>query len=214
LTELGTDLVQRWDYGRPNLFVNTPDILHESLQHGGPSMFALRAALAATLSPAWGVYSGYELFENQPLREVSEEYLNSEKYELRARDYAAALAQGRSLEPWLTKLNHIRRAHPALQQMRTLHFHYIDNPALLAYSKKDPATGDTVVVVVTLNPHAPEEGTLWLDLAALGFSDQDQLVVSDEVTGENWDWGAVNYIRLDPARAVAHIVDIRRKSPG
>jgi len=123
--------------------VNTPDILHESLQVGGPGMFALRATLAATLSPTWGVYSGFELYEHEPVRPGSEEYLNSEKYELRPRDYAGALADGRSLQPWLGRLNEIRRAHPALQQLRTLRFHHIDNDALIAYSKQDPETGDT-----------------------------------------------------------------------
>ncbi|MDX6275928.1 MAG: hypothetical protein QOJ72_56, partial [Nocardioidaceae bacterium] len=175
LTEFGEDLRDHWDEGRPNLFVNTPDILPEHLQVGGPEMFALRAALAATLSPTWGVYSGYELYEHKAVRPGSEEYLDSEKSELRPRDFGAALAEGRSLEPWLARLNEIRRAHPALQQMRTLHFHHVDQDALIAYSKQDPATGDTVVVVVSLDPHESREGTLWLDLPALGFDPGDQL---------------------------------------
>ena len=107
-------------------------------------MFAIRAALAATLSPTWGVYSGFELYEHEPQEPGSEEYLHSEKFELRPRDWAAALEEGRSLEPWITRLNEIRRAHPALQQMRTLRFHDVDHDALVAYSKRDPATGDTV----------------------------------------------------------------------
>ena len=101
LTEFGEQIAEHADYARPNLFVNTPDILHESLQHGGPGMFAIRAALAATMSPTWGVYSGYELFEHRAVREGSEEYLDSEKYELRPRDFDAALADGESLEPFL-----------------------------------------------------------------------------------------------------------------
>ncbi|QWF82682.1 maltotransferase domain-containing protein [Amycolatopsis sp. CA-230715] len=214
LIEFGVDLVEHADVGRPNLFVNTPDILHESLQRGGPGMFALRAALAATLSPTWGVYSGYELFEHVPVREGSEEYLNSEKYQLRPRDFATALAEGRSLEPWLTKLNAVRRAHPALHQLRTLRFHHVDNDALLAYSKQDPATGDTVVVVVTLDPYAPQEGTVWLDLPSLGFEWHERLIAHDEVTGDTWDWGQANYVRLEPWRAVAHIVGIRRRLAG
>ncbi|WP_236795102.1 alpha-1,4-glucan--maltose-1-phosphate maltosyltransferase [Amycolatopsis sp. GM8] len=211
LVEFGVDLVEHWDVGRPNLFVNTPDILHESLQRGGPGMFALRAALAATMSPTWGVYSGYELYECQPVRDGSEEYLNSEKYELRPRDFADALAQGRSLEPWITKLNAIRRAHPALQQMRTMRFHHVDNGGLIAYSKQDPATGDTVVVVATLNPYGAEEGTLWLDLPSLGFGWHDRLIAHDEVTGETWDWGQANFVRLEPWRAVAHVVSLQRR---
>jgi starch synthase (maltosyl-transferring) len=210
LVEFGLDLLAHVDEGRPNLFVNTPDILHESLQRGGPGTFALRAALAATLSPAWGVYSGYELYEHEPVRAGSEEYLNSEKYQLRPRDFAGALAEGRSLEPWLRKLNEIRRAHPALQQLRTLRFHHIDNDALLAYSKQDPETGDTVVTVVSLNPFGPEEGTLWLDLPSLGLHWDDRLLAHDEVTGETWTWGQANYVRLEPWRAVAHVVGIRR----
>ncbi|MEU4524060.1 maltotransferase domain-containing protein [Amycolatopsis sp. NPDC024027] len=214
LIDFAIDLREHWNEGRPNLFVNTPDILHESLQRGGPGMFALRAALAATISPTWGVYSGYELFEHVPVREGSEEYLDSEKYQLRPRDFERALAEGRSLEPWLAKLNAVRRAHPALQQMRTLHFHHIDNDALLAYSKQDPATGDTVVTVVTLDPYGPQEGTLWLDTAALGFEAHERLIAHDAVTGDTWDWGPANYVRLEPWRAVAHVVSVRRRLAG
>ncbi|GAB3142453.1 DUF3416 domain-containing protein [Amycolatopsis stemonae] len=214
LIDFAVDLREHWNEGRPNLFVNTPDILHESLQRGGPGMFALRAALAATISPTWGVYSGYELFEHVPVREGSEEYLDSEKYQLRPRDFERALAEGRSLEPWIAKLNAVRRAHPALQQMRTLHFHHVDNDALLAYSKQDPATGDTVVTVVTLDPYGPQEGTLWLDTAALGFEAHERLIAHDEVTGDTWDWGQANYVRLEPWRAVAHVVSVRRRLAG
>jgi starch synthase (maltosyl-transferring) len=210
LIEFGQEIVAHADEGRPNLFVNTPDILHASLQYGGPSMFATRAVLAATFSPSWGVYSGYELFEYEAVREGSEEYLNSEKYELRPRDYERALAEGRSLEPWLTRLNTVRAAHPALQQLRTLHFHQTDNDALLAYSKRDPGTGDTVVVVVTLDPEHVQEGTVSLDLPALGRDWHDRLVVHDEVTGATWEWGQSNYIRLDPTQAVAHILAVAR----
>jgi starch synthase (maltosyl-transferring) len=211
LIEFGEDLRDHWDEARPNLFVNTPDILHESLQHGGPGMFALRAALAATLAPTWGVYSGYELYEYEAAKPGSEEYLNSEKYQLRPRDYARALADGRSLEPWLRKLNHIRKAHPALQQMRTLKFQHIDNDALLAFSKRDPETGDTVVVVVSLDPNGGQDGTLYLDLPALGFDWHERVIAHDEVTGETWDWGQANYVRLEPWRAIAHVVSLQRR---
>lgn len=212
LTEFGEDHRDHWDIGRPNLFVNTPDILPEHLQVGGPSMFAIRAALAATLAPTWGVYSGFELYEHEAVRPGSEEYLDSEKYELRPRDFDKALADGESLQPWLTRLNEIRRAHPALQQMRTLHFHHIDHDALMVYSKQDPATGDTVLVVVSLDPHESREGTMWLDLPALGFAPGDRLIAHDEVTGETYDWGESNYVRLDPLRAVAHIVSLTRRT--
>ncbi|GAA3014764.1 alpha-1,4-glucan--maltose-1-phosphate maltosyltransferase [Actinokineospora diospyrosa] len=210
LIDFGVELVEHADEARPNLFVNTPDILHESLQVGGPAMFAIRAALAATLAPTWGVYSGFELYEHQPAHPGSEEYLDSEKYQLRPRDYAGALAEGRSLQPWITRLNAIRRAHPALQQLRTLRFHHVDNDALLAYSKTDPETGDTVVVLVTLDPRAPQEGTLWLDLAALGLDPDTAHAAYDEVSGQTWRWGQANYVRLDPWASVAHIVHIRR----
>jgi starch synthase (maltosyl-transferring) len=208
LTEFGNDIPALADFRRPNLFVNTPDILHEVLQHNGPGMFAIRAVLAATMGPAWGVYSGYELFEHRAVREGSEEYLDSEKYELRPRDYAAAVAEGRSLEPFITQLNAIRRLHPALQQLRTIYFHGIDNEALMAYSKFDPATGDCVLVVVTLNAFGPEEGILWLDMAALGMDPYERFWVRDEITGDEYQWGQSNYIRIDPGRAVAHIINM------
>ncbi len=208
LTEFGEQIAEHADNARPNLFVNTPDILHESLQHGGPSMFAIRAALASTMSSSWGVYSGYELFEHRPVREGSEEYLDSEKYELRPRDFEAALANGESLEPFLSRLNEIRRLHPALRELRTIKFHHIDNDALLAYSKFDPVTGDAVLVVVTLNAFGPEEATLWLDMGALGMEPYDRFWVRDEITGEEYQWGQANYVRLDPAKAVAHVLNM------
>src|SRR5574337_56314 len=208
LTEFGGQIADLADYRRPNLFVNTPDILHAILQHHGPGMFAIRAVLAATMSPAWGVYSGYELFEHRALHDGSEEYLDSEKYELRPRDFAAALAEGRSLEPFIARLNAIRRLHPALRELRTIRFPHVDNDALLAYSKFDPATGDTVLVVVTLNAFTPEQGTLFLDMAALGMEQYERFWVRDEISGEEYHWGEANYVRLDPERAVAHIVNM------
>ena len=208
LEEFGREIAQHADYARPNLFVNTPDILHESLQHGGPGMFAIRAVLAATMGTSWGVYSGYELFDNTPVRPGSEEYLDSEKYELRPRDFARALAEGRSLEPFLTRLNEIRRLHPALCQLRTIRFHHVDNDALVAYSKFDPVSGDTVLVVVTLNPFGAEQGTVWLDMGALGMAPYDRFWVRDEISGEEYQWGQSNYVRLEPAKAVAHVLNM------
>jgi starch synthase (maltosyl-transferring) len=208
LTQFGQEIPELADFRRPNLFVNTPDILHAVLQHNGPGMFAIRAVLAATMSPAWGMYSGYELFEHEAVLEGSEEYLNSEKYELRPRDFAGALAAGRSLEPFIARLNNIRRLHPALQQLRNITFHGVDNDALLAYSKFDPITGDCVLVVVTLNAFGPEEATLWLDMAALGMEHYERFWVRDEITGEEYQWGQANYIRIDPGRAPAHIINM------
>ncbi|WP_189053346.1 maltotransferase domain-containing protein [Longimycelium tulufanense] len=209
LMEFGRDLVEHADEARPNLFVNTPDILHASLHSGLPALFALRAALAATLSPSWGMYSGFELCEHVPREPGGEEYLDSEKYELRPRDFGSARADGRSLEPWITRLNEIRRAHPALQQLRTLRFHDVDNDAIIAYSKADPGTGDTVVCVVNLDPHRTQEATLYLDLPALGMEWHQRFFACDEVTGDKWDWGAANYVKLEPHRAVAHVVSVQ-----
>ncbi|MCE5292141.1 MAG: alpha-1,4-glucan--maltose-1-phosphate maltosyltransferase [Nocardiaceae bacterium] len=206
LAEFALEIAHKADEARPNLFVNTPDILHASLQHGGRPMFAIRAVLAATMSPTWGVYSGFELFESLALKEGSEEYLDSEKYELRPRDYAAAKARGDSLEPWITRLNNIRRTHPALQQLRVIHVHHLDNDNLLAYSKVDPVTGDCVLVVVNLNPNGVESGTVWLDMPAIGRDWSDRFQVYDEVSGETYDWGQSNWIRLDPWKAVAHVL--------
>ena len=208
IEEFGREIAEHADYTRPNLFVNTPDILHESLQQGGPGMFAIRAVLAATMGTSWGVYSGYELFEHLPAKAGSEEYLDSEKYELRPRDFEGALAQGESLEPFLKRLNEIRRVHPALCQLRTITFHHVDNDALLAYSKFDPVSGDTVLVVVTLNAFGPEDGTVWLDMGALGMHPYDRFWVRDEITGEEYQWGQSNYVRLEPSRAVAHILNM------
>ncbi|MFJ5306379.1 alpha-1,4-glucan--maltose-1-phosphate maltosyltransferase [Streptomyces sp. NPDC088350] len=197
-------------YMRPNLFVNTPDILHEFLQHGGRPAFELRAVLAATLSPAWGVYSGYELCENSPLRPGSEEYLDSEKYQLRPRDWESAEREGRSIAPLLGKLNDIRHRHPSLRRLRNLRFHRTDNDALIAYSK---TTGvDTVLVVVNLDPHHTQEATVSLDMPQLGLESNESMSVYDELTGESYQWGRTNYVRLEPGRAPAHVLHVRRST--
>ncbi|WP_300010684.1 alpha-1,4-glucan--maltose-1-phosphate maltosyltransferase [Pseudonocardia sp.] len=210
LTEFALMHAERADEARPNMFVNTPDILHESLQTGGPGMFAIRATLAATMSPTWGVYSGFELYEWEPVKPGSEEYLNSEKYELRPRDFEAAAATGNSLEPYLTRLNEIRRAHPALQQLRNIAFHHVDNESIIAYSKTEPATGDTVLVVCTLDSYDAQTGTTSLDMPALGLGWNDRVTVHDEVSGETWDWGQFNFVKLEPWNHVAHILRIQR----
>jgi starch synthase (maltosyl-transferring) len=192
-------------YMRPNFFVNTPDILHEFLQHGGPAGFALRAALAATMSPTWGMYSGYELFEHLAVRPDSEEYLDSEKYQYRPRDWAAA-SHGATLVPYVTLLNQIRRAHPALQQLRNVRFHHAEDDAIIAFSKTDG--DDTVIVICNLDPHNAHETSVWLDMPALGRDWQDVLQVTDEVTGAQWGWGKQVFVRLDPATNVAHIARV------
>jgi len=121
---------------RPNFFANTPDILHAYLQHGGPPAFRIRAVLAAMLSPSWGIYSGYELCENTPLRPGSEEYLDSEKYQYRPRDWATAARDGLGIAPFITHLNRIRKSHLALHWLRNLRFHYVDQPQLMCFSKR------------------------------------------------------------------------------
>jgi starch synthase (maltosyl-transferring) len=201
-------LVESAPYMRPNFFVNTPDILNDYLVHGGPGAFAIRAVLAATLSPAWGVYSGYELYEHLNLRPGSEEYLDSEKYQLRPRDLTGALADGRSLAPLLGTLNAIRREHPALQQLRNLRFHHVDNPDITAYSKRDEASGDTVLVVCTTNPHEVREATTALDLPALGLDWDAGFRVRDLLDGAEYYWGQFNYVRLDPHHHPAHVFDV------
>ena len=169
-------------------------------------MFAVRATLAATLSPLWGVYSGYELYEHVPVAQGSEEYLDSEKYELRPRDFAAALASGDSLEPYITLLNHIRRENPALQQLRNLHFHDVDNDQILAYSKVDSVTGNAVLVVVNLDTYNTQAGTVHLDLEALGQHPGATFPVQDAITGATWTWGEHNYVQLVPQGDVAHVL--------
>jgi starch synthase (maltosyl-transferring) len=210
LTEYANELAAASDYMRPNFFVNTPDILHASLQYGGPPMFAIRAVLASMLSPTWGVYAGYELFEHAAREPGSEEYLDSEKYQLRPRDFAAALKAGASLEPYLTTLNTVRRNHPALHRLRNLFFHHIDDDALMCWSKRDEESGDTVLVVLTLNPFDPRESTVNLDLPALGLDWHERFEVYDEMTGASYDWGPQNYVRLDPHQTPAHVFTVRR----
>jgi len=207
LTELSGEAAA---YMRPNFFVNTPDILHEFLQHGGRPAFELRAVLAATLSPTWGVYSGYELCENVPLREGSEEYLDSEKYQLRPRDWETAEREGRTITPLITRLNAIRRRHPALQRLRNLRFHHTDNDMVIAYSK---TTGrDTVLAVVNLDPHHTQEATVSLDMPQLGLEWHAFMSAHDELTGETYHWGRTNYVRLDPGRAPAHVLHVQQSS--
>ncbi|WKX72703.1 alpha-1,4-glucan--maltose-1-phosphate maltosyltransferase [Streptomyces sp. XD-27] len=199
-------------YMRPNLFVNTPDILHAYLQEGGRPAFEARAVLAATLSPSWGVYAGYELCENTPLRPGSEEYLGSEKYQLRPRDWAAAEREGRTIAPLITALNRARRRHPALRLLRNLRFHHADNDSVIVYSKRTAGPReDCVLTVVNLDPHHTQEATVSLDMPELGLDWHESFAARDELTGETYHWGRDNYVRLDPSRepAPAHVLSLR-----
>jgi starch synthase (maltosyl-transferring) len=211
--------VETAPYMRPNFFTNTQDILTEYLQHGGVAAFKIRAVLAAMLSPTWGIYSGYELCENVPLRPGSEEYMDSEKYQYRPRDWEAAARDGVGITEYITELNRIRRAHPALHRLRNLRFHYVDQPELMCFSKRAvklpprPQTSDddTVLVVVNLDPHQIREATVWLDLPALGVD--REFTVTDELTGESFRWGQANYVRLDPMNRPAHIFTVTPSAP-
>ncbi|MEU1043500.1 maltotransferase domain-containing protein [Streptomyces sp. NPDC005907] len=205
LTELSHESAA---FMRPNFFVNTPDILPAYLQEGGRPAFELRAVLAATLSPAWGLYAGYELCENTPAGAGGEEYLDSEKYQLRPRDWEAAEREGRTIAPLITRLNRIRRSHPALRRLRNLRFHRADNDALIVYSKR--AGADTVVVVANLDPHRTQEATVSLDMPQLGLDRHETVPVRDELTGETYHWGSANYVRLAPGGA--HVLAVVREA--
>ena len=222
-------------YMRPNFFANTPDILHEYLQQGGPAAFKIRAVLASMLSPSWGIYSGYELCESTPIRPGSEEYLDSEKYQYRPRDWETAARDQLGISGYIADLNRIRRSHVALHWLRNLRFHHVDQPELICFSKRQHGAGtiserpsgqaapqagerggdaaDTVLVVVNLDPHQAREATVWLDMPALGMDWHEGFSVKDELTGEIHRWGQASYVRLDPAVRPAHIFTVTR-DPG
>ncbi|MGV9252839.1 maltotransferase domain-containing protein [Streptomyces sp. NPDC003697] len=199
LTDYLTELSAGVDRLRPNFFVNTPDILPAHLQTGLPASFALRAALAATLSPTWGLYAGFELLEHQVLREGTEDYLDSEKYQLRPRDF-----DGAPLTPWITELNRLRRAHPALRQLRSLRFLDIDSDDLLAFLKHDAASGDTVLCVITLDPERPAEGFLTLPPDLPGAGPDGDIPAQDALTREPALLTS-GTVKLDPAESVLRI---------
>ncbi|MDO5634242.1 MAG: alpha-1,4-glucan--maltose-1-phosphate maltosyltransferase [Micrococcus sp.] len=224
---------------RPNFFVNTPDILTEYLQRGGPGAFKIRAVIAAMSNPLWGVYSGFELFEHIP-RPGAEEYIDNEKYEYRPRDWEGAEAAGRSLAPYFRTLNGIRADHPSMMDLQNLTFHDSTHPELLVFSKSrsrtpqgthahaedvtdplaptstDPDAPDTVIVVVACAPHDVAEATLRLDLSALQVRDQDRdeqgrFEVEDLLTGQRWWWDDQPYVRLDPLTEPAHVLAVIRR---
>jgi starch synthase (maltosyl-transferring) len=191
------------EYFRPNVWPNTPDILTEALQYGGRAAFMARLVLAATLAASYGIYGpAYELMEHRPREPGSEEYLDSEKYELRHWD----LERADSLAGFITVVNRIRRENPALRSDWGLRFFGTDNAQLLCYAKVDPASGNAIVTVVNLDPHHVQEGFVELDLAALGVEAGAQYQVHDLLTGARYLWqGARNFVRLDPKRVPAHV---------
>ncbi len=202
------------DYLRPNLFVNTPDILTEYLQYGGRPAYRIRAAIAATAAPTYGVYAGYELYENVA-RPGSEENIDNEKYEYKFRDWEGAEAAGDSLAPYLRRLNEIRRAHPALRQLRNLTVHWSDDDSILVYSKHLDAalsptgTADTIIVVANLDPHSVRETTVHLDTTVWGIEPGDAFEVEDLVTGAHWTWRDHDYVRLDAFAEPVHILHVK-----
>jgi starch synthase (maltosyl-transferring) len=210
LTEYFTELTQTdvREVFRPNLWPNTPDILHESLQTGGRPAFITRLILAATLGANYGMYGpAFELCENAPREPKSEEYLNSEKYEIRTWQ----LDWPDSLRPLIAQVNRIRREHVALQNDWSLRFHTIGNEHLLAYSKRDERSGDFVLTIVNLNPHAAQSGWLELDLAEIGVSTDQAYRVVDLLAGTEFVWqGPRAFISLDPAVTPAHVFYIPR----
>ena len=216
-TELEEFLIQISDdwsaFYRPNLFVNTPDILTEYLQFGGPAAYKIRAALAATVGATWGVYSGYELYEDVA-RPGSEENLDNEKYEFKPRDFAKAEKLGVSLAPYLTQLNRIRDAHPALRQLRNLDLHSSDDDSMLVFSKylagefTRSGKRDGIIVVANVDPHSVRETTVHLDVTKFGLEPGASFEVKDLITDQKFTWTADNYVRLDAFTQPVHILSV------
>lgn len=193
-------------YYRPHLFTNTPDKLSRYLQQGGKPAFAVRLVLASTISPLYGMYSGYEYYENTPLKEGSEEYEHSEIYEINQRPSDMP----GSLKPLIKLLNQTRKAHPALQRLDNLVFHNVTNPQLLCYSKQTTDLSDRLICVVNLDISRVQEGTVELQLEALGLTTDQTFYVHDLITNQTWNWkGARNYVRIDPQIAPAHLFVVR-----
>ncbi|WP_068250041.1 alpha-1,4-glucan--maltose-1-phosphate maltosyltransferase [Janibacter corallicola] len=197
-------------YMRPSFWPTTHDILTPYLQFGGPAAWKVRAALAATMVPTWGIYAGYELMEHVA-RPGSEEQIDNEKYELKDRRWEEV--GDASLAGWLTMLNRVRREHRALQLLRNLTFHHVDDENLLAYSKaatRADGTEDLVIVVANVDPHSTRESTLRLDMGALGMDHDERFAVTDLVTGQQWEWGRANFVRLGADAEPVHIVTVQR----
>ncbi len=198
LVELSGDMAA---YYRPNFFVNTPDINPAFLQSGNPGAFSIRAVLAATLSPSWGVYSGFEICESAVFRYGGEEYLDSEKYEYRPRNFG----HEPNMSMLLGKLNEIRNNHKSLQQLRNIHFHHAAHEQVIVFSKFDQ--GDRVITICSLNPEVTVESEVYLDMVAIGLDPQSLVRVRDELNGNIFTWSSRNFVRLTPA-APAHILTV------
>ena len=206
LIEYFTELTQTEvrEYMRPNLFANTPDILHEYLQTGGPGAFRIRLMLAATLGATYGIYSGFELCENVPVRHGSEEYVDSEKYQVRIRDWNAP----GNLAPLIGRVNAIRRHHPSLQWDWSLRFFASDNPQILCYAKATPDNSDLILVVVSLDPHHMQQGWVQVPVTDVQSGPDGGYATEDLLTGARYLWrGEWNYVRLTPEHP-AHILHL------
>lgn len=196
-------------YMRPNLFTNTPDILSEYLQSGIPAAFEVRATLAAALSPTYGIYRGFEIYEHVALHPGSEDYLDSEKFQLRPRDKDFTRANDPHLVSYLTLLNQIRRANPALQELRTLRFHPSDSPEIIAFSKRGGINGaDVILTVCNTDPENEHSTIVHWDMNELGLAWGDDFAVTDQISGTTWHWNEHTFIKLNPANEVAHIAKI------
>jgi starch synthase (maltosyl-transferring) len=207
LTELSQ--TRQVDWFRPNFWVNTPDILHAYLQQGGPAAFKVRATLAAMTAPSWGMYSGYELGERVAATVGSEEYAHSEKYQLRPR----AWDRSDTLAPFITRLNEIRHRHrEAIALLPSLRVQEIKSENMICVSRMSQARDDVLLVVVNLDPHHPQEGTVWLDLETLGIPADIPFEAHDELNDATYVWqGPESYIRLDPAHQPAHVFHLRQR---
>jgi starch synthase (maltosyl-transferring) len=210
LEEYFTELTQSGvlEYLRPNLFANTPDILHEYLQTGGRPAFQARLVLAATLGASYGIYSGFELCENTPVRAGSEEYLDSEKYQIKPR----AFDRADSLAKLISRVNAIRHEHLALQFDGLLEFQQTDNAQLICYTKRAPDRSDPILMVVNLDPFNMQHGHIKLPLAAWDLPLDAAVTAHDLLSDETYFWrGEWNYVRLDPQVRVAHIITLRHE---
>jgi starch synthase (maltosyl-transferring) len=196
------------EFFRPNLWPNTPDILAQSLQMDGRAAFAIRLVLAATLGASYGIYGpAFELCENAPTEQGSEEYLNSEKYEIKRWDLSAP----QSLENLIARVNQIRRENSALQSNRNLKFHPTDNEQLIAYTKSNDDASDTILTVVNLSPHYKHSGWITLPLAEFGLDAQKNFQMHDLLSDARYLWnGEKNYVELHPEKTSAHIFRLRR----
>jgi starch synthase (maltosyl-transferring) len=208
LIEYGTELTQTdmREYFRGNFWPNTPDILSPILQEGGRPAFMMRAVLAATMSSLWGIYSGYELCENEPLP-GREEYLDSEKYQLKERDWNAP----GNIKDWITRLNQIRHENRALRHYDNLRFYNAENDAILFYGKMTPARDNIMLVVVNLDPFRKQDSYVDVPTDEFGEMEGDTYQVHDLLTDARYTWrGRRNYIELDPEIQPAHIFRLRR----